>query len=210
MNRQFRTIDPTDRLRVESKLDRNETLVWFGRPVPTFRYRGWIGPVIFGIPWSAFSVLIVFKAIIPMWMGLAKSEDGGPIGLWTKIGLTAFMMMFVVIGIGMLFSPLWHKLDQMGRLYAVTDKRALSIGRVFTQSWRGSEMFEPDRADHRNGLSDLWFVPGGYSSKGGEKPPEGFSNLLPEDADEAELALRALKALSSSADSAIPPDTDPS
>ena len=35
MNRQFRTIDPTDRLRVESKLDRNETLVWFGRPVPT-------------------------------------------------------------------------------------------------------------------------------------------------------------------------------
>ena len=44
---------PSDRFRVQSKLDRNETLVWVGRPVPTSRYRGWIGIVLFGALWSA-------------------------------------------------------------------------------------------------------------------------------------------------------------
>ena len=204
MNRSV--LDPADRFRVQHKLDRNETLVWVGRPVPTFRYRGWIGTVLFAVPWCAITGTLVSVALVPMWTGVAQAEGGGPVGLWTKLGLTAFMLPFVAVGIGTLFSPLWHKLDQKGRLYAVTDKRALSIGRLFTRSWRASEMFEPDRADHRNGLSDIWFVPGGYSSKGGERPPQGFSNLLPADADEAELALRALEGLPRAGDEPVAAD----
>ena len=145
MNRSV--LDPADRFRVQHKLDRNETLVWVGRPVPTFRYRGWIGTVIFAVPWCAITGTFVVGVLIPAWMG--KPVDGEAWGIWPKLGLTAFLTPFILIGIGTLFSPLWHKLSQQGQLYAVTDKRSFVIGRFFTKSWRGSEMFEPDRADHR-------------------------------------------------------------
>ncbi len=196
-------LDPADRFRVQHKLDRNETLVWVGRPVPTFRYRGWIGTVLFAVPWCAITGTFVVGVLIPAWMG--KPVDGEAWGIWPKLGLTAFLTPFILIGIGTLFSPLWHKLDQKGRLYAVTDKRALSIGRLFNKSWRASEMFEPDRADHRNGLSDIWFT---YSStsNNGSHPPTGFSNLLPADADEAELALRALQGLPRAGDEPVAAD----
>ncbi len=184
-----RTENAMARLRAESKLDRNETLVWLGRPVPTFRYRGWIGTVFFGIPWCAITGFFVFGVLVPAWMG--KEVDGQPWGLWPKLGLTAFLTPFVAVGIGTLFSPLWHKLSQAGQLFAVTDKRALVVGRFATKSWRASEMFPPDRADHRNGLSDIWFSYGS-SSNGGEHPPTGFTNLPPAQADEAEKALLAL------------------
>ena len=196
-------LDPADRFRVQHKLDRNETLVWVGRPVPTFRYRGWIGTVLFAIPWCAITGTFVVGVLIPAWMG--KPVDGEAWGIWPKLGLTAFLTPFVAVGIGTLFSPLWHKLDQKGRLYAVTDKRALSIGRLFTMSWRASEMFEPDRADHRNGLSDIWFTYGSTSNNG-QHPPTGFSNLLPANADEAELALRALQGLPRAGDEPVADD----
>ena len=32
---------PQDRYRVQAKLARDEKIVWLGRPVPTFRYKGW-------------------------------------------------------------------------------------------------------------------------------------------------------------------------
>ena len=201
MNRSV--LDPADRFRVQHKLDRNETLVWVGRPVPTFRYRGWIGTVIFAVPWCAITGTFVVGVLIPAWMG--KPVDGEAWGIWPKLGLTAFLTPFILIGIGTLFSPLWHKLSQQGQLYAVTDKRSFVIGRFFTKSWRGSEMFEPDRADHRNGLSDIWFT---YSStsNNGSHPPTGFSNLLPSDADEAELALRALEGLPRAGDEPVAAD----
>ena len=196
-------LDAADRFRVQHKLDRNETLVWVGRPVPTFRYRGWIGTVIFAVPWCAITGTFVVGVLIPAWMG--KPVDGEAWGIWPKLGLTAFLTPFILIGIGTLFSPLWHKLSQQGQLYAVTDKRSFVIGRFFTKSWRGSEMFEPDRADHRNGLSDIWFT---YSStsNNGAHPPTGFSNLLPADADEAELALRALQGLPRAGDEPVAAD----
>ena len=150
MNRSV--LDPADRFRVQHKLDRNETLVWVGRPVPTFRYRGWIGTVLFAVPWCAITGTFVVGVLIPAWMG--KPVDGEAWGIWPKLGLTAFLTPFILIGIGTLFSPLWHKLSQQGQLYAVTDKRSFVIGRFFTKSWRGSEMFEPDRADRRKQKDD--------------------------------------------------------
>ena len=165
-------LDAADRFRVQRKLDRNETLVWVGRPVPTFRYRGWIGTVIFAVPWCAITGTFVGGVLIPAWMG--KPVDGEAWGIWPKLGLTAFLTPFILIGIGTLFSPLWHKLDQKGRLYAVTDKRALSIGRLFSKSWRGAEMFVPDRADHRNGLSDIWFTYASTSNNGTRRPAAAF------------------------------------
>lgn len=191
MNQPDRAIDPGDQLRLQAKLDRNETLVWLGRPVPTFRYRGWFGTVLCSIPWCAVTGVFVSAVLVPAWMG--EDSAWGPLGLWAKLGLTAFLSPFVAIGIGMLFSPLWHKLSQAGTLYAVTDRRALLAGRFSIKSWRASQMFEPDRADHRNGLTDVWFTYG--KATNGVPPPAGFTNLPAADADAAVRALRAIKGL---------------
>ena len=91
-------LDASDRFRVQRKLDRNETLVWVGRPVPTYRYRGWIGTVLFAIPWCAITGTFVGGVLIPAWMG--KPVDGEAWGIWPKLGLTAFLTPFILIGIG--------------------------------------------------------------------------------------------------------------
>ena len=186
-------LDPSDRFRVQSKLDRNETLVWVGRPVPTSRYRGWIGIVLFGALWSALVFAVGGTTIHGLWFSDGTREitvNGtkttyGALSVWARIGLTAF------------FAPLWHRLWQSGLIYAVTDSRALRIGRVACKSWRACEILPRiDRADRRDGLTDLFFTTRTVSNgkRGGSRQvPDGFVNLPSHVADEAELALRALK-----------------
>ena len=184
---------PSDRFRVQSKLDRNETLVWVGRPVPTSRYRGWIGIVLFGALWSA---LVFSDGTREITVNGTKTTYGA-LSVWARIGLTAFFVPFFAIGVGTVGSPLWHRLWQSGLIYAVTDSRALRIGRVVCKSWRACELLpRTDRADRRDGLTDLFFTTRTVSngkSGGARQVPDGFVNLPSHVADEAELALTALK-----------------
>ena len=198
-------LDPSDRFRVQSKLDRNETLVWVGRPVPTSRYRDWIGIVLFGALWFALVFAVGGTTIHGLWFSDGTGEitvNGtkttyGALSVWARIGLTAFFVPFFAIGVGTVGSPLWYRLWQSGLIHAVTDSRALRIGRVACKSWRACEILPRiDRADRRDGLTDLFFTTRTVSngkSGGSRQVPDGFVNLPSHVADEAELALRALK-----------------
>ena len=180
-------IDPRLRARVERKLDLNERLVWAGKPVPWAFSRQTLAAMLFGIPWSFITAMVMSGFIY----GLFFAEDGREEPLPLIIGICIFFVPFVSIGVCMLGAPLWTRLRTPHWVYAVTNKRALIIGRFRTRDWRASELRFVDRADHRNGRSDLFFAHDRVSDNG-SPCPTGFHNLPTAEASAAESALRAL------------------
>lgn len=189
-------IDPRLRARVERKLDLNERLVWAGKPVPWAFSKKTLGAMLFGIPWSFITAIVMSGFIYSFFF----TEDGRGEPLALKIGICIFFVPFVTIGVGMLGAPLWARLRTPHWVYAVTDKRALLIGLFHTRDWRASELEFIDRADHRNGRSDLFFARGQATANGGLNNGSvhlvsrliGFRNLPATEAPAAESALRAL------------------
>lgn len=194
-----------DRYRVQSKLGRNERIAWIGRPVPSFRFEGCRFLLCFGVVWWIPTGLALFRLVLPMWFG-ANGGAATPAALsfGDRLFPTLLVGAFAVIGVILLLSPLLHWLSQRAQLYAVTDARALFIGRPFSFSYPASELRQHPlrRESGENGLTNLFFVTRivyepGPSPKFGrprwKEVPVGFLNLLPGDADAAERALRELK-----------------
>ena len=199
------TLSPRDRFRVQSKLGRNERIAWIGRPVPSFRFEGRRFLLCLGVLWWIPTGLALFRLILPMWFG----ANGGAATLTVpsfgdRLFPTIVVGAFAVIGVILLLAPLLHWLSQRAQLYAVTDARALIIGRPFSFSYPASELRQDPlrRECAENGLTNLFFATRivyeqGPSPKFGrarwKEVPIGFLNLLPGDADAAESALLALK-----------------
>lgn len=195
------------RRRVEARTDLNERILWAGRPLRAGWLRGALPLFFFGLAWSALVGFAVWQGVVPLWTGEGAGAAPGGLGRW---GETLFFVPFVAVGIGLVLSPVWAWLSVRARIYAVTDRRAMVLGRASERSWRASEMFGPDRADHRNGRTDLFFARMTVASgrrhgapvgrNAGFEPRHGgavvratgFRNLRPADADAAERALRTL------------------
>lgn len=191
------TSDETQRL--QNKLDLNEQLIWAGKPIPRAFSKSSIGAMIFGIPWCAITSVVggaFLSSVIfgdpndPVTINGTKTTIS-EVSILFKVGMCAFFVPFVTIGIGMLFAPLWKFIIMTGQTYAVTTKRALIMGRIRTKSWRAPEISFIDRCDRRNGTGDILFS---YSSvsQNGHHPPIGFDNLPAESLTPAETALRTL------------------
>ena len=99
-------IDPELQSRVERKLDLNERLVWAGKPVPWAFSKKTLGAMLFGIPWSFITAMVMSGFIY----GLFFAEDGREEPLPLIIGICIFFVPFVSIGVCMLGAPLWTRL----------------------------------------------------------------------------------------------------
>jgi hypothetical protein len=191
------TSDETQR--IQKKLDLNEQLLWAGKPIPRAFTKSTIGAMIFGIPWCAITSVVggaFLSSVIfgdpndPVTINGSKTTVGA-VSILFKIGICAFFVPFITIGIGMLFAPLWKFLAMTGQTYAVTTKRAVIVGRILRKSWRTPEILFIDRTDRRNRTGDIHFA---YSatSQNGHHAPVGFDNLPAADLDAAEAALRKI------------------
>ena len=191
------TSDETQRL--QNKLDLNEQLLWCAKPIPRAFTKSTIGAMIFGIPWCAITSVVGGAFLSSVIFGdpndpvtINGSETTvGAVSILFKVGMCAFFVPFITIGIGMLFAPLWKFLSMTGQIYAVTTKRAMCIGRIITKSWRAPEITYIDRCDRRNNTGDIHFS---YSSvsQNGHHPPVGFDNLPASELNAAETALRKI------------------
>jgi hypothetical protein len=96
-------------------LDSGERLVWSGKPNPMGYaiYKGrWM--FLIGIPFFAFSIF---------WISMAATGGGKaaqPFPFWL------FGVPFIVIGAGLVLSPLWYFVRGTGTTYALTSKRAIT------------------------------------------------------------------------------------
>ncbi|MGN1325005.1 MAG: hypothetical protein ACI4YA_01495 [Candidatus Spyradenecus sp.] len=197
-------LDPDLQARVERRLEDGEHLVWYAKPRPSAWFPKWPVVVSVGIfwccllAWKLWSVLSPSTVPVEGRTAIVFKVITDAIPFTDRLARSTFLLPFFAIGIGMLFSPLWHWLGCTRYAYAVTNRRALYIGRIGTHAIRATDFLAPRCINHRNGLSDLFFLETATVNRFTNAPTstylEGFRNLAAAEAPAAEAALRALYA----------------
>lgn len=198
-------LGPDLQTRVERRLEDGEHLVWYAKPRPSAWFPKWRLLVTSGFFWCSGLVWTFWGALSPSTCPLGgrttifRTLITEAMPFTERLFYATFLLPFAAIGIGMLFSPLWHWLWSVRVIYAVTDRRALYVGRLGTRSIRATNFLAPRCVKHRNGLSDLFFFLETATVNRFTNAPtstylEGFRNLPAAEAPAAEAALRALYA----------------
>jgi hypothetical protein len=146
--------------RVRSELRNGERLLWVGQPDPRRYARPAWALVLFGIPWTGFAVFWVLMAS-GMMFAVGPAGPGGGFGALLAC-FPLFGVPFILIGLGMLTSPVWMRRAARRTCYSLTDRRAI----VWQSRWFGSveiRSYEPAsltrlvRTEHADGTGDLVF-----------------------------------------------------
>jgi hypothetical protein len=181
---------------LERELAPGERVVWSGQPVPKRYTRGSWGLVLFGIPWTAFSV---FGTTVAAFVGARTMKGDDPMSTGFRWFFPLFGVPFILIGVGLLSSPWWGRRRAGRVLYAITDRRAL----VLEPAWRGSrtvKSFGPaeiqslERTEHADRSGDLIFLRKAWRDSDGDRRSTsvGFTGV-PQVRD-VEVHLRRLAA----------------
>ena len=108
------------RRKIDDELQPGEPVRWVEQPIPRFFTADSIESVLLGIPWTSFS-------IFGTWYTLGYKLPDLREGLQPQYLSALYIMLFVLIGFGMLSSPIWVWQAARKTVYLVTDKRAISI-----------------------------------------------------------------------------------
>jgi hypothetical protein len=162
------------------ELRRGEKVIWADRPGPGARARSRIAHGLFGMVFFSFAIF---------WIGEAWQPDA-------PIFFPLFGLPFVLVGLGIMLSPLWAWWEAKNWLiYVLTDQRIMII-RLFPR--HKVETFGPDditkmeRTTSPDGSGNLIFHEEiTRNSKGGvSKKPRGFYGI--QDVRNVENAVRKL------------------
>lgn len=126
---------------VRDELAAGERVIWEGKPRP-----GWL--FVLALPLAA----VGFAAAVVSWVGLVESRGGAAI-----LAFPALM-----IGLGMMFAPVWYVLRGLGTNYVVTNRRAiilepLLIPGVAVRSYPPAALTRIVRHQRGDGSGDLIF-----------------------------------------------------
>jgi hypothetical protein len=158
------------RQRIETEVEPNERLLWTGSPDPARRAAGGIPAMLFGIPFTLFALFWTAMAggFSFMFAGVA-GQSGGPGFATPFMFFPLFGLIFVVVGFGLLLSPLWAYLKAQRTIYAITDRRAIvleenAFGSRSIRSFGPNEIVLMERRENANGIGDLVFSRERYST----------------------------------------------
>ncbi len=132
-----------------------EKLIWADRPVDmgSFRRKKY-GMALFGVLFFGFALF---------WTAAASGMLFGQGGTGSVVDFIfpLFGLPFIVVGFGMLTSPIWATFQGRRTLYALSDQRALvSVGGLkrSINSWPLDEIDEVSRTDSASGNGDVIFA----------------------------------------------------
>lgn len=140
-------------LLIQQELEAGEILLWAGAPNPKRHLWTNLPIVLFGIPWTAFSIFWVVMAF--SMGGHAPNEPTG-----FRIFFPLFGVPFILIGLGLLSTPYWAYRNALNTAYAVTSKRLIILvngksRRV--QSFLPADIGLLERSEKQDGSGDLIF-----------------------------------------------------
>ena len=140
--------DDTSSIRpvAEAALSGGERLYWVGRPNPMRLARSNLSRPVFGLAWTAM-VFFMFTKISSFGSSFRSSSSG-----FSTI-FQLVLVVFLFIGLGMIFSPVWNYLKARSTVYAITDERAMIITRLPAQSVRSYSTRNIQKVERRG--SDL-------------------------------------------------------
>ena len=173
------------RRKIDDELQPGELIRWVEQPIPRFFTADSIERVLLGIPWTSFS-------IFGTWYTLGYKLPDLREGLQPQYLSALYIMLFVLIGFGMLSSPIWVWQAARKTVYLVTDKRAISIqgGRSTTiRSYLPDQLKDVYRKERGDGTGDVIIAierwkdsEGDQKSKEigflGVRSPRGVENML--------------------------------
>ena len=139
------------RKKVHKELEVGESIRWVEQPIPRFFTASSIGSILFGIPWTSF-------ALFWMWGALGFELPDIREGIQPKDIFALFGLPFVLIGFGMLSSPIWVWLEARKTVYLITNRRAISIqGGIYTtvRSYLPHELKDIYRKEQADGSGDV-------------------------------------------------------
>lgn len=170
---------------VNRELERDERIEWLGMPKPTFFSTTSTGAFIFAIPWTAFAIFWIAGASNFKIPDFDKGEDLFPL----------FGVPFVLIGIGMLSTPLWTYRKSLRTVYVITDRRAITFEGGFRMTIRS---FPPERLTYiyrtqrRDGSGDVVIESRESVDSDGHKQVEERGFMYVRKAQEVERMLKQL------------------
>lgn len=137
--------------RVNSELEPAEVIRWFEQPIPRYFTPKTKGVFLFGIPWTAFAVFWTWGAAGFKLPNFAEGIRG--VELFPLFGIP-----FMLIGLGMLSSPLWAYRTALKTVYVVTDRRAITFdgGRsTIIRSYSPGKLKDVYRNEKTDGTGDV-------------------------------------------------------
>ena len=149
--------------RVRAELQGKERLVWAGQPKPSRWMWSSVPIVLFGIPFTAFALFWISMAS-GLFFGAHEVHGHGQPDVFSALFscFPLFGVPFLIVGLGMLTSPIWMYRRAKKTCYALTDQRAIIwrsgwFGSVEVRSYRASELGKMTRRTFADGSGDLIF-----------------------------------------------------
>ena len=169
------------------ELESGERIRWAGMPMPKLFPRGdtWTF-FVFGIPWTAFALFWTGAAA---W-GIMNDNDGSGHLLIPLCGVP-----FILIGFGMLSSPIRAYRNATKTVYVITDRRAITFdGGWYTtiRSYPPDKLQEICRKEHKNGTGDVILTRRQWFDENGGRHWEDLGFLRIADATNIENLLKEL------------------
>lgn len=159
--------------RVQSELESGEQLLWTGRPRAGRLILESIPLVLFGIPWTAFTIFFISMVTFSVMQDGNKKEP--VLGLYSFL-LLLFGVPFVLVGLWMLSSPLWMYRQIKQICYAITNRRVILWdpnsfwGAMYIRSYVPRQLASLLRTERADGSGDLIFEEQYYQTRGQHKP----------------------------------------
>jgi len=181
-----RPVPPQLQDRVERELEANEQIEWMEMPIPRFFTPTATGAFLFGIPWTAFALFWTASAA---W-GTLHTEGAGIFNAFPLFGVP-----FILIGFGLLSSPLWAYRRALGTVYVITDRRAITFdgGRTSTvRSYPPDRLQDVYRKERKDGTGDVIIARRAWRDSDGDRQTEELGFLRVRDAKGVETLLRRL------------------
>lgn len=136
---------------VEAELNAGEKIIWIGRPNARRFALQSLPVVLFAIPWTAFALFWMAGAA-----GFKIPNFNQGFDLFPLFGIP-----FVLIGFGMLSTPLWMKRKAKRTAYVLTTERAIVFDGGFRsttiQSFGPERLNDLQRKQRSDGSGDLIF-----------------------------------------------------
>ncbi len=162
---------------VDREIEPGERLQWMDMPAPRFFTGPATAAFLFGIPWTAFAV---FWTATAAW-GTRQASDTGAPGAFSIL-FPLFGVPFILIGLGMLSSPLWAYRKARRTVYVITDRRAILFegGRSTTvRSFAPQQLRNVFRKERKDGSGDVVFSSRTWRDSDGDRHAQdvGFMRI---------------------------------
>lgn len=190
------TITPSHFTKLIARETPGEIVRWSGRPDPTRAFREGFGLYWFAIPWTAIALPCFGALASSMLWGrkAARAISGWDVAMGA-FGLL-FTFAFVLIGVAMLLAPWWVRARARRTVYAITDKRVVSIvdGRSLkVTSIVPDHILKIERTERSDGAGTLKLVIGHRKDSEGDVTEKSEELVAVPRVREAERLVWALR-----------------